>query len=149
MNFKNKVSGFTLIELIIVIAIIGILFAFVAPNFGGNIGKAKDSVREATARSAFQILETELLLNGNIPNANDALSKNNLKKPEGSDLCLRWALIENPTGLDEVAVAVLLSDGKWKGLNSGASPLNLGQVTDTTGCPSLNASGKDFEQLLP
>ncbi len=41
---KNKTKGFTLIEVIVVVAIIAIMIAFTLPTFVGYIGKTKVTV---------------------------------------------------------------------------------------------------------
>lgn len=51
-NLKNK-KGFTLIELIVVIAILGILMLFLVPSFMGYAEDAKIQVRKANARTAW------------------------------------------------------------------------------------------------
>jgi prepilin-type N-terminal cleavage/methylation domain-containing protein len=55
---KNiKQQGFTIIELLIVIAIIGILALLVITNFQGAQAKARDAVRKADVNSMYQKLE--------------------------------------------------------------------------------------------
>ena len=51
----NK-KGFTLVELIVVVAIIAILAAIAVPNFMGLIDKAEETVDEANAKIATQAL---------------------------------------------------------------------------------------------
>ena len=51
-NLKNK-KGFTLIELIVVIAILGILALFLVPQFMGYSDDAKNQVAQANTRTVW------------------------------------------------------------------------------------------------
>lgn len=51
-NLKNK-KGFTLIELIVVIAILGILALFLVPQFMGYSQDAKNQVAQANTRTVW------------------------------------------------------------------------------------------------
>jgi prepilin-type N-terminal cleavage/methylation domain-containing protein len=58
LQLKNKVeSGFTIIELLIVIAIIGILATLVLTNFQGAQARGRDTVRSSDVNSVFSKLE--------------------------------------------------------------------------------------------
>lgn len=64
---KQLQKGFTIIELLIVIAIIGILATLVLTNFQGAQAKGRDSVRQNDINSLWQKLEEYAQENGGYP----------------------------------------------------------------------------------
>lgn len=58
---KNNKKGFTLAELLIVVAIIGVLVAISIPVFTSQLEKAKEATDAANLRSAYaQVISTNL-----------------------------------------------------------------------------------------
>ena len=57
--FKTKKKGFTIVELVIVIAVIAILSAVLIPTFSGVAKKANESAALQSATSALTVVLTE------------------------------------------------------------------------------------------
>ena len=53
MKMQNKKRGFTIVELVIVIAVIAILAGVLVPTFTGIVNKAKTSARQQQATSTY------------------------------------------------------------------------------------------------
>lgn len=56
--------GFTLMEMLIVVAIIAVLAAIAIPVFNGSLHKAKVAADEANVRAYYAELQTQLMLTG-------------------------------------------------------------------------------------
>lgn len=67
ISLKNKQSGFTIVELLIVIVVIGILAALVITTFNGIQQKGRDTERETDIKAIHGQLEAYYAQNGNYP----------------------------------------------------------------------------------
>lgn len=61
---KKKRAGFTLVELLIVVAIVGVLVAISIPIFSAQMYKAKVAVDEANVRAYFSQLQSDYIVTG-------------------------------------------------------------------------------------
>lgn len=59
-NLRKNKKGFTLVEIIVVLLIIGILLAITIPSIMGYVGKAKDAQYIAEGRSGYVAAQTIL-----------------------------------------------------------------------------------------
>ena len=96
MTIKNKQQGFTIVELLIVIVVIGILAALVITTFTGIQQKARDTERETDIKALQGQIEAYYAQKGNYPtrtNVNDStwraanmkgLDAEALKDPKGT-----------------------------------------------------------------
>ena len=73
---KKKNKGFSVIEIVLVLGVIGILSSFIAPKVRDYLALAKDSKAINTLQSLRMANETYYLENGNYPNSED----NNMSK---------------------------------------------------------------------
>lgn len=77
---KNNRKGFTLAELLIVVAIIAVLVAIAIPVFNGSLERAKQSTDAANIRAAYAEAMVDYLGNG----ATAAVNKETVNMQSGS-----------------------------------------------------------------
>lgn len=65
LKLRNK-KGFTLMEMLIVVAIIAVLVAIAIPTFNSSMKKAQDGVDLANARALFAAVQLEAMTNGEL-----------------------------------------------------------------------------------
>jgi general secretion pathway protein G len=70
----HRPSGFTLLELLIVVVIIGLLASFVAPRYFGQLGKSEVQVARAQLQAIADALDQFRLDVGRYPNTTEGLS---------------------------------------------------------------------------
>lgn len=80
-KLQNK-KGFTLMEMLIVVAIIAVLVAIAIPVFNGALTKSKEAADVANVRATYAEWQTAMLTeNTKAPDGNEAF----LKGPTGND----------------------------------------------------------------
>lgn len=75
-QLKSNKKGFTLIEMIVVIAIIGVLAAILVPSMAGYLESAKGARKEANAKTVYtaaQVAVTSLETTGKVENTTHSI----------------------------------------------------------------------------
>lgn len=70
----RRIRGFTLLELLVVVVIIGLLAAFVAPKYFGQIGRSRTQIARAQIDSFEKALDQYRIDTGHYPNTSQGLS---------------------------------------------------------------------------
>ncbi|MEQ6885065.1 type II secretion system major pseudopilin GspG [Salicola sp. Rm-C-2C1-2] len=93
MTQANRSRGFTLIEIMVVMVILGLLVALVAPNIMGRGDEARVTAAEAQLRNISSALDLYRLDNSHYPSTEQGLDAL-VEKPGGSPEPSNW----NPDG---------------------------------------------------
>ena len=103
-RFARRSRGFTLLELVIVLIILGTIMAFLAPRIFGNVEKANQQLAKAKMEQLSGQLEIMRLEAGRYPSTQEGL-RALIEKPSGME---RWngpyvkdaASLKDPWGND-------------------------------------------------
>jgi general secretion pathway protein G len=74
MRSRRDELGFTLLELLVVVAIIGLLAAYVGPKYFGQIGKSEQALARAQIDSFHKALASYRLDVGSFPTTQEGLA---------------------------------------------------------------------------
>ncbi|MCG6951980.1 MAG: type II secretion system major pseudopilin GspG [Betaproteobacteria bacterium] len=94
-------AGFTLLELLVVVAIIGLLVGFVAPRYFGQIGKSEVTAARAQIDALEKALDQYRLDTGHYPSTElglDALMQRPQNEPKWNGPYLRKSVPLDPWG---------------------------------------------------
>ena len=94
-------GGFTLLELLVVVAIIGLLAGFVAPRYFGQLGKSEVAVAKAQIDALEKALDQYRLDTGHYPNTEQglaALDTHPSEEPRWQGPYLKKAVPADPWG---------------------------------------------------
>ena len=97
----RKNAGFTLLELLVVVVIIGLLAGFVAPRYFGQVGKSEVNVAKAQLDALEKALDQYRLDTGRYPSAElglKALVERPPSDPKWNGPYLRKAIPLDPWG---------------------------------------------------
>jgi len=130
MNINGSKSGFTLIEIMIVVVIISVLIGLVAPNILGRVDEARVTAAQADIGTMEQALEMYKLDNYRYPTTDQGLQAL-VQKPSGSPEPKKW----NPSGYLKKGVP----DDPWGGQYQYLSPGSAGAYD----LYSLGADGQE------
>ncbi|WP_051293712.1 type II secretion system major pseudopilin GspG [Pseudoduganella violaceinigra] len=74
LRHKRRIDGFTLLELLIALVIIGLLVGVIGPNLFKNLGKSEVTTARAQMDSIAKAVEAYRLDNGHYPRPDQGLS---------------------------------------------------------------------------
>lgn len=79
IKLNNKVNGFTLLELLVVMVIIGLLAGYVGPKYFEQIGKSETKTAKAQIDSLGKALDQYRIDTGHYPSTEQGLEALNIK----------------------------------------------------------------------
>lgn len=147
ISFKSaKSRGFTIVELLIVIVVIGILAALVVVTYNGIQQKARDTERKTDINALHGQLEAYQAQNGKYPtlaNVNDATFRSTNMK--GLDA----AALQDPKGTAQTLVAAPAADSYAYAVSPASCDNGAGgDCTSYTLTANLEGGGTYVKQSL-
>jgi type II secretion system protein G len=141
MSYNRKQSGFTIVELLIVIVVIGILAALVITTFTGIQQKARDTERQTDIKAIYGQVEAYYAQNGKYPtlaNVNDATWRTtNMKGLDGEAL-------KDPKGTAQTLVAAPANNSYAYAVTPAGCDNGTGGDCTTYTLTARLESGTDF-----
>ncbi len=113
MAFRSKSSGFTLIEVMLVVGVIGILAALAIPRYSAAQAAAGDAAAKSDLRNAITALVRYNVTNGTYPATIAELESSGFSLSSGVSWDRYDLKIENGSETVHMHVQHADSDNKW------------------------------------
>lgn len=136
---KSKQSGFTIVELLIVIVVIGILATLVLVTFSGVQQKARDTKRQTDLKALASQLEVYYANNGSYPDLT-SLQDNTWLTANLKGLDLTGVVAPNGTGSNTISATASTTTYQYVATPSGCTTANK-DCTGFTLTANREASG--------
>lgn len=111
MTYKTKQQGFTIVELLIVIVVIGILAALVITTFTGIQQKARDTERTTDIKALHGQIEAYYAQNGYYPDLGDITTTNLKGLDAGALVDPKGGSLAATSDVDNYGYSVTQADG--------------------------------------
>lgn len=127
MKLRGK-KGFTLAELLIVVAIIAILVAVAIPSFTGSLNKAKEATDNANVRAAYSDFAVNSMLEGG-----GYVSGTHYDASTGIATAEGVKKAFSNIGVDKLEVfdTITVTKSSWTGSGTGGKTINDATITIT------------------
>ena len=151
MKTRKNVKGFTLVELIVVIAIIGVLAAILVPSMLGYVKKSKVSSANSAAKNCYDAVNTTLVeLDGEGVSAITVADQDIKDWGTSKDYTAR---VKNYFDIDDLdyahakitgmaCEAILVADGAYVGSYPTAAPAENGTYKNGDKMATVDSTGK-------
>lgn len=131
-----KQQGFSLIELMIVVAIIGILSAIAIPAYGGYVERTHRSIAKATLHELANFMERYYTANGRYVDASsNAPTLPYAQSPSDTSAVYSVALVASASGYTLTATPIV--GGRMDGDKCGALALQANGIKTASGSASV------------
>ena len=151
-NHKNiffnqfKDIGFTIVELLVVITIIGILAAITMVSYSGIIKKVDVAVLQSDLKNASTILEMDKILNGSYPTT-EAAANNGTGLPKSSGTVYEYSLVGDgyyikATSTKDTSISYYISSNSGTAIKEVTRWMQVSSFGEST-C-ALTVAGKAY-----